>query len=147
MHCTCAAHMCMCVYTSICIRLELQRIYNTHIQILVSALSVLITALNCVCETGWGIWMWLFWWIWTSRWWSHLWRWLYKFIFYMCINITLRAYYKDIDECAQGTVECSQECWNTNGSYICTCSDGYQTRHDDPTLCVGIMIYTPYTPT
>ena len=60
----------------------------------------------------------------------------------MNINIALYAHYIDIDECGQGTAECSHDCINTNGSYICACSNGYQTHHNDPTLCVGIMIYS-----
>ena len=49
-------------------------------------------------------------------------------------------YYLDIDECTRGTAGCSQGCRNTDGSFICTCNEGYQTHHDDPTFCVG-MIY------
>ena len=44
----------------------------------------------------------------------------------------------DIDECTQGTSGCSQGCRNTDGSFICTCNEGYQTHHDDPTFCVGM---------
>ena len=47
--------------------------------------------------------------------------------------------YADIDECAQGTAGCSQECKNTNGSFICNCHEGYQTYHVDPTFCVGML--------
>ena len=31
----------------------------------------------------------------------------------------------DIDECSQGTAGCNQGCNNTEGSFICTCNDGY----------------------
>jgi len=46
--------------------------------------------------------------------------------------------YVDIDECTKGTSGCSQGCRNTDGSFICTCNEGYQTHRDDPTFCVGI---------
>ena len=46
----------------------------------------------------------------------------------------------DINECAQGSSNCSQGCRNTDGSFICTCNEGYQTHHDDPTSCFGMII-------
>ena len=46
----------------------------------------------------------------------------------------------DVDECAQGISGCSQGCRNTNRSFICTCNEGYQTHHNDPTFCVGLLI-------
>ena len=47
--------------------------------------------------------------------------------------------YTDIDECVQESSGCSQGCKNTNGSFICNCHEGYQTHHDDPTSCVGML--------
>ena len=44
----------------------------------------------------------------------------------------------DIDECAQGTAGCHQGCRNTDGGFICTCDEGYQTHHSDPSYCVGM---------
>ena len=48
--------------------------------------------------------------------------------------------YIDIDECALNVSGCSQGCRNTDGSYICTCSQGYQTHHNDLTFCVGLFV-------
>ena len=31
----------------------------------------------------------------------------------------------DIDECAEGTDRCTQNCHNTVGSYTCSCNVGY----------------------
>ena len=42
----------------------------------------------------------------------------------------------DIDECTDGTDNCTGECVNTEGSYLCTCSAGYELR-DDNNTCVG----------
>ena len=42
----------------------------------------------------------------------------------------------DIDECEEGTDECDQNCTNTNGSYYCTCMDGYKLESDNQT-CTG----------
>lgn len=40
----------------------------------------------------------------------------------------------DIDECAEGTDECDQQCYNTNGSYFCNCTEtGYRLHSDDAT--------------
>jgi len=45
----------------------------------------------------------------------------------------------DIDECANGTHNCSVNavCNNTRGSYNCTCKDGFQV---DGISCTGINI-------
>ena len=32
----------------------------------------------------------------------------------------------DIDECAEGTDQCAQNCNNTFGSYTCSCNAGYR---------------------
>ena len=42
----------------------------------------------------------------------------------------------DIDECATNNGGCSPhaDCVNTNGSYICSCRNGY---HGDGFLCFG----------
>ena len=34
--------------------------------------------------------------------------------------------YTDIDECAEGTDRCAQNCHNNIGSYTCSCSIGYR---------------------
>ena len=44
--------------------------------------------------------------------------------------------YIDIDECAQGLAGCDYNCTNTNGSYYCTCLDGYALSSDNHT-CTG----------
>ena len=47
-------------------------------------------------------------------------------------------YYIDIDECSLGTAGCNHDFEKTEGSFLCTCDDGYQLHHDDLTLCVGM---------
>ena len=47
--------------------------------------------------------------------------------------------YVDIDECLQGTTGCNQDCRNTEGSFVCTCHNGYQLHRNDLTLCVGML--------
>ena len=44
--------------------------------------------------------------------------------------------YTDIDECAQELAGCDHNCTNTNGSYYCTCVDGYALSSDNHT-CTG----------
>ena len=36
----------------------------------------------------------------------------------------------DVDECAEGTDRCAQNCSNTVGSYTCSCSSGYGLASD-----------------
>ena len=46
----------------------------------------------------------------------------------------------DIDECEQESSGCSQGCRNTDGSFICTCDEGYQVHDDDPKFCIGMTV-------
>jgi hypothetical protein len=45
----------------------------------------------------------------------------------------------DIDECAEGTSGCSQQCNNTIGSFECSCIDGYRLAFDGK-ICNGMYI-------
>lgn len=46
---------------------------------------------------------------------------------------------QDVDECKQGTDRCAHTCTNTNGSFLCSCNNGY-TLAGDGKSCEGIMI-------
>ena len=44
----------------------------------------------------------------------------------------------DIDECAnRSTIDCTQQCINTPGSYECDCYDGYRATTANATQCEG----------
>ena len=45
----------------------------------------------------------------------------------------------DIDECAQNATLCGQLCVNTDGSYFCSCEDGYELV-EGTTQCRGEKI-------
>ena len=45
----------------------------------------------------------------------------------------------DIDECDRGNGGCSDGCTNTEGSYQCSCPEGYQLMEDGHT-CEGEVI-------
>jgi len=47
----------------------------------------------------------------------------------------LRDYFSDINECANNV--CSQKCTDTDGSFVCSCEDGF--RLVDTTRCEGIV--------
>ena len=53
---------------------------------------------------------------------------LYNFYYY-----SLLFKISDIDECVEQNGVCSQHCENTDGSYICKCSDGYKKLEDGHT--------------
>ena len=36
----------------------------------------------------------------------------------------------DINECSEGTDGCAQNCYNTVGSYTCSCTSGYLLASD-----------------
>ena len=48
--------------------------------------------------------------------------------------------YVDINEC-DGAHDCDQDCTNTDGSYICSCGDGY-VLGDNERSCVGKLVTT-----
>ena len=50
----------------------------------------------------------------------------------------IRVLCADINECSVGIHTCDQDCVNTNGSYQCTCQDGYVLGGDNST-CEGIV--------
>ena len=50
------------------------------------------------------------------------------------------CFFSDIDECNNGTHNCSQICTNTNGSFTCGCDNGYLLDLDEVT-CNGQNVY------
>ena len=46
----------------------------------------------------------------------------------------------DIDECSLGTAECNQGCHNEEGSFNCTCYDGYELHLENLAPCVGMHL-------
>ncbi len=49
----------------------------------------------------------------------------------------------DIDECDIKYGICNQHCTNTNGSYVCSCADGYvDSEEHDRCKATGILIAT-----
>ena len=44
----------------------------------------------------------------------------------MCAKLTLVLLYSDINECDVLNGECSHYCYNTDGSYYCSCPVGYE---------------------
>ena len=56
-------------------------------------------------------------------------------------RIDLHVFFLDIDECTEGTSNCSHLCLNTVGSYACQCLLGYQLDVHNHT-CIGMCHYT-----
>ena len=46
-------------------------------------------------------------------------------------NHTYISNHLDIDECSDGTHDCSQTCINTVGSFTCRCGNGYLLDTDE----------------
>ena len=57
-------------------------------------------------------------------------------------NFCCSVSHPDIDECASNTSQCEHLCINTEGSYRCDCTDGYQIV--GTTQCEGIYDYSVY---
>ena len=45
----------------------------------------------------------------------------------------------DIDECFEGTNNCSQTCTNTEGNFTCGCNDGYRLDSNERS-CNGMYL-------
>lgn len=52
--------------------------------------------------------------------------------------------FPEINECAEGIHNCDQNCHNTDGSYTCSCRQGYQLARDGHT-CLGEITLILYT--
>ena len=46
------------------------------------------------------------------------------------------VYRTDVDECLEGTHNCSAECMNIPGGFLCECSSGYLLS-EDGVSCIG----------
>ena len=53
-------------------------------------------------------------------------------------QVSLDCSFLDMDECSINNGGCDEMCTNTNGSYVCSCNDGY-ILNDDGLTCDGIM--------
>ena len=62
----------------------------------------------------------------------------------MCVCVCVCVCVIDIDECSSKTDDCSQfaTCTNTDGSYECTCLDGYQ---GNGRRCIGGLTPIDYS--
>jgi fibulin 1/2 len=55
----------------------------------------------------------------------------------------MKSIFIDIDECSvdySGADKCEQNCTNTDGSFMCSCSSGYELNRDGHS-CSGKLIY------
>ena len=57
-------------------------------------------------------------------------------------NISTSLFYSDIDECSADTSPCDEnaDCTNTDGSYSCTCKQGFT---GNGAVCEGIQNIRP----
>ena len=53
----------------------------------------------------------------------------------------LIIFHSDIDECERGTDGCDHNCTNTDGSYYCTCMDGYELESDNHTCTGNVYVH------
>ena len=45
--------------------------------------------------------------------------------------------FSDVNECTERTADCEQTCENTNGSFVCSCIDGYTPNTDNTTCTIS----------
>ena len=65
---------------------------------------------------------------------------LYVVFGFLLVLLTACAHV-DVDECARGAHNCSHDCLNIEGSYLCRCRAGYELDEDFIT-CIGTVLYT-----
>ena len=51
-------------------------------------------------------------------------------------QLVFRMIFSEVDECLEGTAGCSHQCENTQGSYLCLCSQGFQLDSEAKN-CIG----------
>ena len=56
----------------------------------------------------------------------------------ICMYVILIFVVADIEECETNNGECQHNCNNTDGSYYCSCNNGY-FLNDDKHTCDGIV--------
>lgn len=58
----------------------------------------------------------------------------------LCLNLVLYMFHSDIDECEEGSFECTENshCINLPGSYMCVCDYGYRNG----TNCCKTIIFS-----
>ena len=54
----------------------------------------------------------------------------------VCMCEKRRFVLTDINECTEDTDDCSHDCYNTVGSYLCDCPTGYELDTDEIN-CIG----------
>ena len=59
--------------------------------------------------------------------------------FYKTLDIDAMLIISDVDECSVLNGGCHQVCTNTQGSYYCSCNEGYQLEEDNST-CAGATL-------
>ena len=61
----------------------------------------------------------------------------------LALYVTLHPSTTDIDECDRGIGGCQHVCSNTDGSYYCSCNDGY-TLNEGGKYCTGKYLTCNY---
>ena len=62
---------------------------------------------------------------------------------YLILACPFILFITDIDECALGIGGCQHICHNTDGSFYCSCNDGY-TLESDGINCIGKLTLQMY---
>ena len=61
-------------------------------------------------------------------------------VFGLLLVLLTACAHVDVDECARGAHNCSHDCLNIEGSYLCRCRAGYELDEDFIT-CIGTVHY------
>ena len=57
----------------------------------------------------------------------------------VCLSICILLLFLDINECEDDNGGCSHNCTNTDGSFECSCNDGYELDNNGAT-CLGTHV-------
>lgn len=69
-------------------------------------------------------------------------RYHYDMCYTVLYPLVHAQYIVDVDECEAGIGDCDQHCYNTIGSFFCSCDSSYSLGSDGKTCIIGTFVHS-----